>query len=233
MKQFVLPAFLAVSLCLCACAKNVETESEQTPKELDVASLQASQDTDQLIVVDYVNENDVTLRLYEKKAAADGSAAWGEVLKTNARVGRNGLGKTMEGDEKTPSGVYMFTEAFGIADNPGTAFKYTKLTKNHYWDDNPKSRTYNTLITSKKSKRKVKGEHLIEGTQAYQYVLVMNYNPDRRPEVGSAVFLRCSTEETTTSGSITVDKETMKALLMQLKPTAKILIAEHDELPRY
>ncbi|MBQ7608838.1 MAG: hypothetical protein IJU76_12865 [Desulfovibrionaceae bacterium] len=233
MKKCILPALLVLGLCLCACAKNVEPEPEQTPKELDVASLKAAQDTDQLVVLDVVGENDATLRLYEKKES-DGGLVWSEVLKTDAKFGRNGLGKTMEGDEKTPSGVYTFTEAFGIADNPGTAFKYTKLNKNHYWDTNPKSRTYNTLVSVKKGKRsKVKGEHLIEGTEAYQYALVINYNPERRPEVGSAIFLRCTTGEPSTAGSVTVDADALKTLLMQLKPTAKILIAMHDELASY
>ena len=53
----------------------------------------------------------------------------GKVLfTTDVHVGKNGLGKTGEGDGKTPVGTLRPLTAFGIKPNPGTAMPYLDVT---------------------------------------------------------------------------------------------------------
>ena len=106
-----------------------------TPKEtiviggeysgIDVASpewvgkLDAAKDAKQLFVVAALSEDatDAWISLHEKQS--DGS--WHMIMTTPGFVGRNGVGKTKEGDARTPVGVFHFNRAFGIADDPGCA----------------------------------------------------------------------------------------------------------------
>ena len=48
-------------------------------------------------------------------------------------IGKHGLGKEAEGDGKTPVGDFSFNYAFGIADDPGCAIEYHKVTDDSYW----------------------------------------------------------------------------------------------------
>lgn len=234
-KNIALLLAFVLSLGLVACSKSVPEPEPQAPKELRVADLRATQDTDQLVLVDVMGPTDATLTLYMKQANEDGSVAWAPALKTNAKIGKNGLGKTMAGDGKTPVGVFTFTEAFGVANNPGTALTYTKLNKNHYWNGDPKSREFNTLVNAKKVKRfaKKQSEQLSKKPVAYQYAAVLSYNQERTPEAGPTVFLHCVEEDLPTEGGVAIAEPEMKLLLAQLKPGAKILIAAHDELASY
>lgn len=53
----------------------------------------------------------------------------GKVLfTTDVYVGKNGLGKTREGDGKTPVGTFHPLTAFGVKPNPGTAMPYLDVT---------------------------------------------------------------------------------------------------------
>lgn len=48
----------------------------------------------------------------------DEKNVWKTLLETSAFIGENGMGKTKEGDKKTPSGLYDLGIAFGIKENP-------------------------------------------------------------------------------------------------------------------
>ena len=57
----------------------------------------------------------------------------GKVLfTTDVFVGKNGLGKTGEGDGKTPLGTLHPLSAFGIKPNPGTTMPYIDVTPTTY-----------------------------------------------------------------------------------------------------
>ena len=119
--------FLAVCLFLCliliGCGKQAANTAAY--RGIDVASpewvakLDAAKDAKQIFVVAALSEDatDAWISLHEKQS--DGS--WHMVMTTPGFIGRNGLGKTREGDAKTPVGVFHFNRAFGIADDPGCA----------------------------------------------------------------------------------------------------------------
>ena len=51
---------------------------------------------------------------------------------TDVYIGKNGLGKTGEGDGKTPVGTLRPLTAFGVKPNPGTTMPYINVTPTTY-----------------------------------------------------------------------------------------------------
>ena len=92
----------------------------------------------QLIFVKYQGGSDAQVIFYEKE-----TNSWKEAFSCQAYVGKNGIDKEKEGDQKTPTGVFSFTKAFGIKDNPGAKLPYIILNPHLYWcEDEP---WYNTM----------------------------------------------------------------------------------------
>ena len=192
-----------------------------------VAELDVAQKTDQLVVV-LARGSSATVSFHQKQ---DG--LWQQVFSVNGRIGKNGLGKTKEGDGKTPSGVYSFTQAFGVAGNPGTRFAYTKVDQSHYWVDDSDSAYYNRLVsTDEVQKDWDSAEHLIEMRTAYAYALALNYNSTCTPGKGSAIFLHCDTGRAT-AGCISIPQAQMRQLLKTLSRSARILITTEKGLSSY
>jgi D-alanyl-D-alanine dipeptidase/L,D-peptidoglycan transpeptidase YkuD (ErfK/YbiS/YcfS/YnhG family) len=147
-----------------------------------------------------------------KKSAAIARAykktekGWTLRFETAGYLGRNGVADDkIEGDGKTPSGVYTFGRAFGAADDPGSNTPYTKLTENDVWVDDPKSTRYNQWADkSAPGPDWESAEHLIKFPKAYKYAIAVNYNANPViPGKGSAIFLHCS-EGRPTAGCVSV-----------------------------
>lgn len=182
--------------------------------------------SDQIITVEYLPATGRgELSFYQK--TEDGN--WVLLIDSaRARMGRNGIGKAKEGDGKTPSGTYNLTQPFGILDDPGTQFEgYVKVTENHWWCCNPGSKYYNQLVDESAAPdfRPIRGmdEKLIN-ISAYQYAFFIDYNAECTPKLGSAIFLHCKGNKSTTSGCIAVDFEIMENIMKITKPGAKIVI---------
>ena len=142
-------------------------------------------------------------------------------LGTSGFVGRNGAGKTREGDGKTPLGTFVVGKAYGIADDPGSVIPYTKVTNDMYWCGRSNSPYYNTLINAAKSGPG--DEHLIEYTQAYRYLLDIGYNTACIPGLGSAIFLHCSRNQPT-AGCVSIPEDYMVRTLRMIGKGTKITI---------
>lgn len=200
----------------------------QTPRmQSFVADLKVAQKTDQLIVV-LASGTSATVSFHERRADV-----WEQVFSVKGYIGKNGLGKVSEGDGRTPTGVYSFTQAFGIAGNPGTRFAYTRVNDTHYWVDDSASAYYNRLVSTEDVQADWhSAEHLIDSQRAYAYALALNYNSACAPGKGSAIFLHCDTGRAT-AGCIGIPKAQMKQLLTQLKRSARILITTKSGLTAY
>lgn len=144
-----------------------------------------------------------------------------ERIGTSGFIGRNDSGKTREGDGKTPIGTFTVGKAYGIADDPGSRIPYTKVTNDMYWCGRSDSPYYNTLINAARSGPG--DEHLIEYTEAYQYLLDIGYNPECAPYRGSAIFLHCSRNQPT-AGCIAIPREEMAATLRVITSGTRISI---------
>nr|WP_306427601.1 L,D-transpeptidase family protein [Brevibacterium sp. 50QC2O2] len=126
----------------------------------------------------------------------------------HANTGYGGMSaKKVEGDGKTPIGVFTMGNAFGVNKRPGQwkkgAKKYTKVTKDHVWvDGRGKRKGYNTM--QRKSKG-YKGESLYV-KPAYRYAQVIGYNPKNTKNKGSGIFLHVHTGSGTTAGCVSISK---------------------------
>lgn len=162
----------------------------------------------------------------------DGNGRWHQLVSTSGRVGKNGLGKTREGDKKTPIGLYAFTKAFGNAANPGCALPYTQCDSSFYWVDDGNSRYYNQFVSTHYVKKDWKSAEHISGVGAsYNYVLALNYNASNVRGAGSAIFLHCGTKST--AGCIAVPENSMREIMKNVHSDCYILIDSKSNINKY
>lgn len=162
---------------------------------------------------------------------------WKTVFNTNSTLGRRGIGKEVEGDEKTPRGFYTLDIAFGTEPDPGN-FKvpYLQVHDGHYWVGDSESPYYNQLVDIRQTGDvfdKRASEHLstIAGI-GYHYCMSVGYNKECTPYKGSAIFLHCI-EGPVTAGCIAIPKEDMVTLLENIQQPAYILIDDGENLQKY
>lgn len=193
-----------------------------------IGQLEMAKYTDQIIVV-AVSDEEERLCFYEQ------SDEWQLVLETEALIGKNGLGKTKEGDGKTPRGAYLFTTAFGIMDNPGAKMKYLQVDESHYWVDDSDSKYYNQFVSTNEVVQDWKSaEHICEYGESYHYVLATSYNVEQIPGAGSAVFLHCTSETSeATVGCIAIPEIYMKEIIKRVEPQCVIIIDKVENILMY
>lgn len=214
---------LFLLLALVGCARHVEVDEQ--PEPINVAALDAAKTTDQIILVGATENSDAILFFYEKE-----NGEWKERFRTKAFVGKNGIGKTMEGDMKTPTGTYHFNRAFGIAQDPGSRIAYTQVDESHYWVGDYHSKYFNQLVSLKEGKKfqKEGSEHIVDYVKAYQYCLSISYNEEGRLNAGSAIFLHCFGDNPYTAGCVSVSEDRMRTLLRVVGPGCAIVINSMD-----
>ena len=209
-----------------------ESESiETTRADMDkadpddwVAALPAAQSENQIMVVAATGSSAV-LSLHNKDA--DGN--WKEIFSTKASIGKNGIGKSKEGDHKTPRGNYRFTRGFGIKRPDIVNLPYTQVDGNCFWVDDPASKYYNQFVNlSNVEKDWNSAESLAGSGRSYNYALAINYNEACVPGKGSAIFLHCL--PTGGAGCIAVSEDAMVRILKETGPDCLLLIESAAEL---
>ena len=185
-------------------------------------TLDAARTATQIVMVDYQKASTAIVSYHEKSK----SGQWKKKYEEIGYIGKKGLGKTKEWDNKTPKGTYFLGEAFGIKSNPGTSVKYTKVTKYHYAvDDHNYPKYYNTLVDVRDlGVSKVFGEHIIDYGKAYNYGIWINYNSEKKLGKGSSIFLHCKGKKKYTEGCVAISEKMMVNILKRLKVGAKIVI---------
>ena len=175
----------------------------------------------QIVLVEHTGGSKATISLHEKK---DG--VWTQLSSTAGYVGKNGIGKTVEGDKKTPTGTYNLTTPFGIKDDPGAQMPYTKVTKYHYWCGASSSKYYNQLVDERTVDRKhtSSDEYLINYKGVYNYCLFIDYNASGEAHKGSCIFLHCKGKNKYTAGCVAVEESVMKQIVRWARDGAKIVI---------
>ena len=132
------------------------------------------------------------LRLWERGADGCWRPAAGP---WTARVGWNGLrDNRREGDGTTPTGVYSIGRTmYGNAANPGVRYHYRRLVCGDWWNEDPRSPTYNTFQHVRCGTRpsfRTTTPGLWQERTAYRHFAVIEFN--MRPVVpgrGSGIFL--------------------------------------------
>ena len=203
------------------------TMLEESPEW--VTKLPEASETDQIMTVAAVdNSTTAWIALHEK----DEDGKWQTIMTTPGFIGDNGIGKTKEGDCKTPKGTFHFDMAFGIADDPGCAIPYTKVDEDAYWSGDPRDGMhYNELVSIKDlpDLDTEASEHIIEYTRQYQYCLNMDYNKECNPEKGSAICFHCFGPKCpSTAGCVSLPEDQMRVVMQNVKPDCAVVIDTVD-----
>ena len=215
-------------------ADSDSTEGETTDSETSVsestdwiADLSLASQTSQIIAVT-VENGAATLSFHEK----DSAGTWTEELSCDASIGKNGLGKTAEGDKKTPVGIYHILRAFGNKADPGCALGYTQVDDSYYWVDDGNSAYYNQFVTTNQVACDwTSAEHIAAVGSSYNYVLATDYNSSCTPGKGSAIFIHC--KPTGGAGCVAIDESNMKYLMTKVTSGCAIVIDYKDNMNKY
>ena len=142
-------------------------------------------------------------------------------------VGKNGLTKNkIEGDKKTPIGVYNLGSLFYRKDRIGiinTKLKKKIITKSMGWCDDIKNSKYNKLIRI--SKKKIRHEKMYKKDNKYDLLIPIKYNMLKPiKNKGSAIFIHLTKNYKPTAGCIALKKNDFLILLKLINKKTKIRI---------
>ena len=196
-----------------------------------VSSLKAAENASQLAIVSRTNGSNALFSFHEK----DGTGTWREIVSCPAYIGKKGLGKTREGDMKTPVGVYTFTMAFGILEDPGCPIGYTKVDESHYWVGDSNSDRYNQFVSTRDydSFNRKQSEHIIDYDLAYKYCLNISWNDNGTPNKGSAIFLHCQTKNKYTGGCVAIPEKDMRKVIQHVNHGCVVVIDSVKNIRSY
>lgn len=141
--------------------------------------------------------------------------------------GKNGIGKTKEGDGKTPVGTYALGTAFGWGPQlPGLNYPFKTITSHDYWVDDVNSTDYNKWVTYAGDPKAKWSSYEKMNHPLYKYGVVVRYNED--PIVkgkGSAIFLHIRNTNTKyTLGCIALAEKDMIKVIQWLKSDSHPII---------
>ncbi|MEW9700984.1 S-layer homology domain-containing protein [Paenibacillus sp. SI8] len=196
---------------------------------LPVERLQSIGNAEQVIMVtaDDYDQVSVKIETFEKE-----SGVWNEKFPSKMGViGVKGFTSDMhEGAKKSPEGVFTLSEAFGKYENPGTKLDYRQTDTNDYWIDDPDSFLYNTWQVGLANGRWKSAESLLRKDSLYDYAVEINYNTERIPGKGSAIFLHVwGSEGKGTAGCTAMSKSDLLEVMKWLDPAKKPVIVQGVE----
>ena len=147
-------------------------------------------------------------------------------FKFKCSLGKNGVtSKKIEGDKKTPRGLYSLGPLYFRGDRlskPLTKNKTIKIKKNLGWCDDTNSKYYNKLI---KTSKNVKFEKLFRKNKNYDLLIPIKYNTTKPiKKKGSAIFLHLTKNYKKTLGCVAIKKKDMLILLKLINKKTKIKI---------
>ena len=178
----------------------------------------------QVLFVNIGKGSEAHVRFYEKDAA---SGAWTITRDCDAYAGKNGGGKTKEGDAKTPYGIFNVRTAFGIKANPGTTLPYIDVTNDTYACGC--EQYYNQIIDAKKTGHVCAedGEHMIKYSPHYNYGMAIDYNADNTLWLGSGMFIHCIGAKPWTGGCVALPEDDMSYILQHSNSGIKVIIQQY------
>ena len=147
-------------------------------------------------------------------------------FKFKCSIGKNGkTSKKIEGDNKTPKGLYALGPLYYRKDRLpklSTKLKRIKIMKNFGWCDDVKSKFYNKPI---KTNINVRHEKLFRNDKKYDLLIPIEYNSTRpKKNKGSAIFLHLTSNYKKTQGCVAIKEKDMLILLNLINKKTKIKI---------
>ncbi|MFC0525397.1 L,D-transpeptidase [Pontibacillus salicampi] len=137
-----------------------------------------------------------------------------------AVIGKNGVGKLQEGDDKTPLGTYPLGTAFGWGEQPlRMSYPYRIITNQDYWVDDPDSDEYNQWVHVEGDPSEQWKSYEVMNHPLYKYGAVIEYNTN--PVVkgkGSAIFIHMKQPDTAfTAGCVALKEADVVRILQWLE----------------
>ena len=196
-----------------------------------VTKLPEADTAKQMFVVAAYEGTTAWISMHEK----DKSGKWQMIMSTPGFIGKNGLGKTKEGDGMTPVGTFSFNRAFGTSSDPGvTAFEYVKADSNSYWSgDVREGMHYNELVSLKdySDLDKENSERIADYPIHYQYCLNISYNAEGTPGKGSAIFLHVfGDRKPYTGGCVAIPLDMMRFVMKNVVKNCVVIIDSLENL---
>lgn len=157
---------------------------------------------------------------------------YSQALDISGYIGKYGFAEVMsESGMKSPRGKFSIGTAFGRFGNPGTKLSFRNITDNDYWVDDSNSSLYNTWQVGPVNGRWSSAEKM--NIAPYNYGFVINYNTERTPGKGSAIFFHVSSGYT--AGCTGTSQDNVIQILRWLDPSKNPVIIQcpEDELGNY
>ena len=147
-------------------------------------------------------------------------------FKFKCSIGKNGkTTKKIEGDNKTPKGLYALGPLYYRKDRLpklSTKLKKIEIMKNFGWCDDVKSKFYNKPI---KTNINVRHEKLYRNDKKYDLLIPIEYNSKRpKKNKGSAIFLHLTSNYKKTQGCVAIKEKDMLILINLINKKTKIKI---------
>ncbi len=141
-------------------------------------------------------------------------------------VGKNNFSKKkIEGDKKTPIGIFDLGELYFRSDRfkkPLTKLKVRKINRDMGWCNDVNDKNYNKLI---KVSKKRKHEKLFRKDKKYDLLIPIKYNYKKViPNRGSAIFIHLTNKYKPTAGCIALSKKDFLILIKLINKKTKIKI---------
>lgn len=142
-------------------------------------------------------------------------------------VGKNGITKNkIEGDKKTPSGIYNIENLYYRKDRirlPKNKIKNIPILKKMGWcNDISDKDNYNNLIINNK---KLSHEKLYRKDYKYDILIPIKYNFNKKVlGKGSCIFLHITKNYKPTAGCIAISKKDFLIMVRIIKKNSKIKI---------
>ena len=190
-------------------------------------------DSKQLLIAynEKINENEGFLIAYEKI-----DTAWKVFMpKTVINTGTKGFAsfdKKVEGDMKTPTGIYPITQAFGYKKDVKTKMPFLELTPEHVWITDPAHKAYNQIITDPPNTKHF--EQLLRPDNLNKYGIIIDYNVNPIiPSKGSAITIHVQRRKGFgTAGCLSLPEDNIVYLIgwLDVAQKPKIIMGNIHEL---
>lgn len=199
--------------------RNAETLNAIIPEELSMDTMFAEPAFEQIIVAHSQSWKAYEGILYGMEIV-DGywAVSYDTVACTFGKKGIAQPDEKVEGDGKTPTGIFQVGSAFGYRNDLTPSLNFIELSDNHYWISDSSSPEYNKLVDF--FPKGLNHEKMLRNDHLYKYGIIIEYNT--APVIqgkGSAIFIHVQRKEgAPTAGCIALSEKNMKHLIKWVKP---------------